>query len=135
MDAQEALPLAHEAFLSPAALGQTYRETVLLPESVENKLAADTRASMPECAILPSVGLVQPSTKSVSPSQFFSSFLGGIAHTVLVFATPQDASRAMDVIEGNVYPACRFDLFDRDDSARSPRPDRVLGAVGFAGDP
>jgi hypothetical protein len=113
VNAEEALPLARDAFIPAAALGQTYRETVLLPESVENQLAADIRVAMPECSILPSLGLVQPSTKSVSPSQFFNGFSGGIAHTVLVFATPQDASQAMDVIAGSVYPACRFELFDR----------------------
>jgi hypothetical protein len=114
VNAQDALPLAHQAFIAADTLGQTYRETELpLPESVENKLAADTRVAMPECEILPLVGLMQPSSKAVSPSQFFNGFLGGVAHTVLVFATPEDATKAMDVIEGDVYPACRFDLFDR----------------------
>ena len=113
VDAEEALPLARQAFINSDALGRTYHETVLIPESVENKMAAETRAAMPECAFLPSVGLMQPSSKAVAPSQFFEA-LGGIAHTVHVFATPQDASRAMDVIAGDVYPACRFDLFDRE---------------------
>ena len=34
-------------------------------------------------------------------------------HDVWVFATKADASRAMDVIEGDVYPTCLFDFFDR----------------------
>lgn len=113
VNAQDALPLARKAFISGDALGHTYFEAELpLPELVENNLAAVTRAAMPECEILATVGLMQPSPKAVAASQFFTA-LGGIAHTVYVFATPQDASKAMDVIGGKVYPACRFDLFDR----------------------
>ena len=36
-----------------------------------------------------------------------------VNHTVFVFATPEDASRAMDVIAGKTFMTCWFSLFDR----------------------
>ncbi len=76
------------------------------------KQAAATIAELPACAQLTSVGLFPPTTKSATAYQA-SHNLNFLRQTVFVFATPQDASRAMDVIAGKLYPTCLFNLFDR----------------------
>ena len=47
-------------------------------------------------------------------------------HNVLVFATPEDASHAMDVIEGDVFPTCWFNFWDREIAVDFPPTRRPL---------
>jgi hypothetical protein len=111
---QEALPLAQRALLArdatPDGVGHGWSNdqdwaATQLPSDAEAMIEA-----LPGCALLRSVGLLPPTTKSASAYQQSSD--GTLQH-VFVFATPEDASRAMDVIAGEVYPTCWFDVFDR----------------------
>ena len=120
VDTQKALSLGQTALitadtLNGGALTGTDRwlrvDDVTVSDYAEQSAA--TSASLPGCAQLASVGLMQPTTKSVIVHQDFVNGPVPMLHDVWVFATPEDASRAMDVIAGNVYPTCWFDLFDR----------------------
>jgi hypothetical protein len=113
VDPAEALPLAKKAFITADALGSRWRLQEMFTDSIWAQQTAATIAARPECAELTSVGLFTPTTKSVVARQSFSPGRNYVGHTVFVFATKQDASRAMDVIAGDVYPSCWFDLFDR----------------------
>ncbi len=114
VDQQAALPLARAALISPDALGARWTHGFPVSDSDVAEQALGTVASHPKCAALTSFGLLPPTTKSVAVRQSLSP--GGReehAQTVFVFATPEDASRAMDFIAGDVFPTCSFDLFDR----------------------
>ena len=74
--------------------------------------AAATTAAMPACALLNDVGLLPPTTKSTTAHQFIPD-TNLLFQQVFVFATRADATRAMNVIGGGVFPACWFNLFDR----------------------
>jgi hypothetical protein len=113
VDPTEALPLAQNAFITSDALGSRWRLQDMFTESMYTQQTAATIAARPECAVLRSMGLFTPTTKSVAARQSFSPGRNFVGHTVLVFASEEDASRAMDVIAGDVYPACWFDFFDR----------------------
>jgi hypothetical protein len=113
VDSREALPLSQAAQITPDVIGPSWSQVDDFSISTYANLNAATIAALPECAELKSFGLMQPTTKSVL---FHEDFLNGPApmlHDVWVFATPKDASLAMDVIAGAVYPTCLFDLFDR----------------------
>ena len=73
--------------------------------------AAATIAALPGCAVLTSIGLLPPTTKSAVAYQYVPG--GTLLQDVFVYATPEDASRAMDVIAGKLYPTCWFDFIDR----------------------
>jgi hypothetical protein len=75
--------------------------------------AAAINNANPACAELASVGLAQPTSKSVIVHQDFANGPVPMLHDVWVFATSADASRAMDVIAGDVFPTCSIELFDR----------------------
>jgi hypothetical protein len=109
---QEALPLAQHALIPDNALGIQWTSGSSWDESQLPIQAAATIAALPDCAPLRSVGLLPPTTKSATAHQFVpgSNYL---FQQVLVFATPEDASRAMDVIASDVFPTCWFNLFDR----------------------
>ena len=109
----EALPLAQKAFITADALGSRWRQQEMFTESMYTQQTAATIADRPECAELTSVGLFTPTTKSVAARQSFTPGRNFVGHTVFVFATKEDASRAMDVIGGDVFPNCWFELFDR----------------------
>jgi hypothetical protein len=111
---QEAMPLAQEALIKPDALGTFWRSGVPIADSVIAAQAVATTAAQPQCAVLTSVGLFPPTAKSVAARQFLTpGEREEHSQTVFVFATPEDASRAMDVIEGKIFPGCWFNLFDR----------------------
>ncbi len=113
VDPAEALPLAQNAFITADVLGSRWRNTDMFTESMYSQQTAATIAARPECAELTSMGLFTPTTKSVAARQSFSPGRNYVGHTVFVFATKQDASRAMDAIAGGIYRVCWFDLFDR----------------------
>ena len=113
VDPTEALSLAQKALITADALGSRWRLQDMFSESMWTQQTAATIAARPECSELRSMGLFPPTTKSAAARQSFSPGRNWVGHTVFVFATKDDASRAMDVIAGNVYPACWFDLFDR----------------------
>ncbi|HEX2783443.1 MAG TPA: hypothetical protein VHN36_07640 [Ilumatobacteraceae bacterium] len=113
VDPREALPLGQATQVSPDDFGASWSQVDDFTGSTYADLAAATNAAMPACAQLKSFGLMQPTTKSVL---FHEDFLNGSApmlRDVWVFATKDDASRAMDVIDGDVYPTCFFDFYDR----------------------
>ena len=110
---EEALPLAQTALITPDQIGSRWRKQDPFTESVFAEQTAATIAALPDCAMLTSFGLFSPTTKSVAARQAFT--IGNaedIRHTVFVFATPEDASRAMDIIDGDIYPKCWFNLYD-----------------------
>jgi hypothetical protein len=114
VNSQEALPLGRAAFMTADQVGSRWRQKEPFSDSVYESQSAATQAALPDCAMLMSFGLMSPTTKSAVARQSFT--LGGdtdFRHTVFVFATPEDASRAMDVIAGKIYPTCWFDLYDR----------------------
>ncbi|MEO8264611.1 MAG: hypothetical protein ABI706_03780 [Ilumatobacteraceae bacterium] len=113
VDPAEALPLGRRAFITADALGSRWREQEMFTEAVYTEQTAATIAALPECADLTATGLFTPTTKSVAARQSFSPGRNFVGHTVFVFATEEDASRAMDVINGDVYPNCSFNFFDR----------------------
>jgi hypothetical protein len=110
VDQQEAAPLALRALITENELGVQWSDDKNWSETEFQQQAALTIAAMPECAVLTSVGVFPPTTKSAGAFQ--SSVLG--IHNVMVFATPEDASRAMDVLAGAVFPKCWFDFWDRE---------------------
>ena len=110
---QEALPLAQRALIGPTVFG-TYGDAKGWAETELPKEAAATIAELPECALLTSVGLLPPTTKSVSAHQDSGEFV----QAVFVFATPEDASQAMEVIAGKVFPRCWFNVYDRGNTFR-----------------
>jgi hypothetical protein len=113
VDPREALPLGQAAQVNPGQFGPSYLQVDDFTGPTYADLAAATIAAIPACAQLRSFGLMQPTTKSVV---FHEDFLNGDApmlRDVWVFATKDDASRAMDVIAGDVYPTCFFDFYDR----------------------
>lgn len=109
---QEAFSLAQRALISEPDDGHGWQDTQDYESTHRPGEAAATIAALPECALLTSVGLFPPTTKSATAYQFVIA-LGLFGHRVLVFATPQDASRAMDVIAGKLYPTCSFNASDR----------------------
>ncbi len=112
VDQPEASRLAQRALIPGEALGlqwssgQNWAATELPNE------AAATIAALPDCAQLRSVGLMPPTTKSATAYQYVSDN-NLLLNQVFVFATREDASRAMNVIAGDVFPTCWFDVFDR----------------------
>jgi hypothetical protein len=112
VDAREALPLGQAAQITPDAIGPSWSQVDDFSVSTYADINAATSAALPECTELKSVGLMQPTTKSVLVHEDFLNGPAPMLHDVWVFATPKDASLAMDVIAGDVYPTCLFDLFD-----------------------
>jgi hypothetical protein len=113
VDSREALPLANSALMTAEIVGEGWSELDAYPVNVLAQINAETRTALPQCAELTTVGLMQPTTKSVLAHHDFVNEMAPMLHDVWVFATPEDASRAMDVIAGGVFPSCLFDLFDR----------------------
>ncbi|HEX2782146.1 MAG TPA: hypothetical protein VHN36_01075 [Ilumatobacteraceae bacterium] len=108
----EALPLAERALITTDALGIQWTSGYAWGESGLPLQAADTIAALPDCELLTAVGLFPPTAKSATAHQFVSGN-NYLFHEVLVFATREDASRAMDVIDSAVLPKCWFELYDR----------------------
>ena len=109
-----ALPLAQRAGITPDKVGTRWRQTDPFTDAFYAEQAAATIAAFPECAMLRSFGLFPPTTKAVAARQAFTVGNAANVHqTVFVFATAEDASRAMDVIAGDIFPACSFQLYDR----------------------
>jgi hypothetical protein len=106
---QDALLLAQSANLPQG----DHRWNKGQPENESERLreAAATIAALPACAVLTSVGLLPPTTKSAVAYQYVPG--GPLLQDVFVYATPEDASRAMDVIASQLYPGCWFDVIDR----------------------
>lgn len=111
VDLREARPLAEHALITSGALGLDWTSGYAWDESELPIQAAATIAEVPDCAVLRSVGLLPPSTRSATAHQFVPG-INYLFQEVFVFATPEDASRAMDVIDGDVFPTCWFNLFD-----------------------
>lgn len=114
VNTEEALPLAQAALITPDKIGSRYRRLDPLTDADYARLGAATVASLPDCAALASYGLFSPTTKSVAARESFTrgNFFD-LRHTVFVFASEEDASRAMDMIASDTYRTCWFDLFDR----------------------
>ena len=114
VDPDEALPMASRAVINPHDLGALWDTGALWPDAATYlRLVHDTQQAVPECAVMPDFGLVPPTDRSVTAQQNFYSGDKWMFHQVMVFASADDASRAMDVIAGQVYPQCLFDLIDR----------------------
>jgi hypothetical protein len=113
VDSREALPLGEAARITADKIGEGWEQVDDFTLSDYAEQSAAINAEMPACAQLASVGLAQPTEKSVLVHQDFANGPVPMFHDVWVFATPEDASRAMDVIAGDVYPTCSFKLFDR----------------------
>ncbi len=118
VDSREALPLGQAAMMTadvlvsdPGSAGWKQVNDFNLSDYTRETAAIN--AATPACAQLASVGLAQPTNKSVIVHQDFANGPIPMFHDVWVFATPKDASLAMDVIAGDVYPTCSFKLFDR----------------------
>lgn len=117
VDRAEALPLGEAAMFSADKLSAPAGEPGWKQVDDFNvgdyatQLAA-INVALPECSQLASVGLAQPTTKSVMVHQDFADGPRPMLHDVWVFATPGDASKAMDVIDGEVFPTCWLKLFD-----------------------
>ena len=90
--------LAIRGLITPEVLGVAWVDGQRSPDTERPKHAAATIAAMPGCAVLISAGLFPPTTKSATAYQFVDdgNFLG---QRVFVYATAEDASSAMDVIE------------------------------------
>jgi hypothetical protein len=112
VDPREAEPLAIRGLITPEVLGVAWVDGQRSPDTERPKHAAATIAAMPGCALLISAGLFPPTIKSATAYQFVDdgNFLG---QRVFVYATAEDASAAMDVIAGDTFAACWFNLFDR----------------------
>jgi hypothetical protein len=112
VDPREALPLGQAAQITADEIGDGWQpiDDFTLADYAEQ--AAAINEAMPACAQLASVGLAQPTNKSVLVHQDFANGPAPMFHDVWVFATPQDASLAMDVIAGDVYPTCSLKMFD-----------------------
>jgi hypothetical protein len=105
---READPLARRGLIAPEVLGVAWVVGPTSPDTERLKHATATIAAMPKCALLISAGLFPPTTKSATAYQFVDdgNFLG---QRVFVYATAEDASAAMDVIDGDTFAACWFD--------------------------
>jgi hypothetical protein len=113
VDPREALPLAEAARITADQIGTGWQQVDDFTLADYAKQTAAINAAMPACAQLASVGLAQPTNKSVIVHQDFANGPVPMFHDVWVFATPEDASRAMDVIASDLYRTCSFKLFDR----------------------
>lgn len=113
VDAREAQPLAEAALMTPEVFREGWSELDAYPVQVLAQINSETRATYPECAVLTSFGLMQPTTKSVTAHRDFVNGAVPMLHDVWVFASAEDASKAMDIIAGGIFPKCLFDLFDR----------------------
>ncbi|MGZ4739008.1 MAG: hypothetical protein ACXVLM_07215 [Ilumatobacteraceae bacterium] len=118
VDSREAAPLGQAAMISadvlvsqPGTAGWEQVNDFALSDYTRETAAIN--AATPACAQLASFGLAQPTTKSVMVHQDFANGPAPMLHDVWVFATPKDASRAMDAIAGDVFPTCSLKLFDR----------------------
>ncbi len=84
------------------------------------ELGSDRAAERGRCDDCSAAGLrpteirrvMPPTTKSATAYQYVSDN-NLLLNQVFVFATREDASRAMNVIAGDVFPTCWFDVFDR----------------------
>ena len=113
VDQHEAGALAARGLIAREVLGVRWSVgSQSSPDTARVKQAEATIAAMPGCALLIPAGLFPPTTKTATAYQFVDdgSFLG---QRVFVYATAEDASPAMDVIDGDTFAACWFNLFDR----------------------
>ncbi|HEY7628916.1 MAG TPA: hypothetical protein VH761_17730, partial [Ilumatobacteraceae bacterium] len=93
------------------------------PDTELPRRARATIAAMPDCALLNSVGIFPPSTKVATAFQVVTD--GSLlTQKVFVYATADDASRAMDVIDDALFATCWFNLFDR--VAPLVSPDKLM---------
>jgi hypothetical protein len=109
---EEALPLARRALFSNDALGVRWTNLDSIGANAIPEQAAATLDALADCAVLTSVGIFPPTTKSATAQQYVPG-PELMFQDVFVFATAKDASRAMDVIDSEVFPACWFNFFDR----------------------
>lgn len=112
IDPREAQQLADAAGISADVLGVRWAEGTDQGGVPFSQLSAETTAVMPRCAELSEFGVWSPTTKSVTAHQYFMAD-AFMYHEVMVFASTEDASRAMDMIETELFQTCTFDRFDR----------------------
>lgn len=112
VDQPAASRLAQRALIAGEALGLYWSSGRNWAATELPNEAAATIEALPDCAQLRSVGLMPPTTKSATAYQYVSDN-NLLVNQVFVFATREDASLAMDVIAGDVFPTCWFDVFDR----------------------
>lgn len=115
VDSREAQPLADAARVAVHdVLGAGWGEREDQGGVPFSQLEADTTADTPQCADLRELGIWSPTTKSVTSHQIFqipgNEFM---YHEVMVFASAEDASKAMDTIESDLFRDCTFKRFDR----------------------
>jgi hypothetical protein len=114
VDPYEAMSLAESALITPDEIGTRWRVQTPLTGPRYEEQANATIDAHPECAVLRSFGLFTPSNASAVARQAFTTgYAVDLQHAVFVFATDDDASRAMDLISGTAFAGCWFDLYDR----------------------
>ncbi len=113
VDPREALPLGQAALITAEEIGAGWQGVDDFTVADYERETAAINTETPACAELASVGLTNPTSKSVLVHQDFANGPVPMFHDVWVFATLEDASRAMNVIAGDVYPTCSLKLFDR----------------------
>jgi hypothetical protein len=106
--------LGEQAAIPESALGPAWEAASDQGGVPFAQLDAQITAAMPQCAELSDYGIWLPTTKSVTTHEFFSVPLQDFMyHDVMVFASEEDASRAMDKIAEPLFQSCviaRFDL-------------------------
>jgi hypothetical protein len=108
------MQLASRAIVDPHDLGALWQLGTPWPDApTYAQLVGQTQQAIPDCAQLPDFGLLPPTDKSATVQENFYAADKWMLGQVVVFASAEDAARAMDAIAGHVYPHCVFDLVDR----------------------
>jgi hypothetical protein len=109
----EALLLGQSTPLPEAAVGSRWRQVDDFTTADFAEVSTATYSALPECAKLTTFGLLPPTTKSATVHQDYTNGSSLLFHDVIVFATPEDASKAMDAMAASNFGKCWFDVFDR----------------------
>ncbi|HZX55301.1 MAG TPA: hypothetical protein VFE86_11510 [Ilumatobacteraceae bacterium] len=113
VDQHEALVLGQSTPLAEDAVGSRWRQVDDFTTADYAQVSSATYAALPECAKFTNFGLLPPTTKSAMVHQDYTNGSSLLFHDVIVFATPEDASKAMDAMAGSNFGKCWFDVFDR----------------------
>jgi len=113
VDQHEAFSLGQSTPLAEDAVGLRWNQVDDFTTADYAQVSSATYAALPDCTKFTSFGLLPPTTKSATFHQDYTNGSGLLFHDVMVFATPEDASKAMDAIAGPNFAKCWFDVFDR----------------------
>ncbi|MEP7203762.1 MAG: hypothetical protein ABI894_14195 [Ilumatobacteraceae bacterium] len=113
VDPNEALPLGQAAPITPNVLSARWRQVDDFSTADYAQVSTATYSALPKCAKFTTFGMLPPTTKSVTIHHDFASDSSLLFHDVIVFATHEDATKAMDAISGGNFAECWFDVFDR----------------------